>query len=356
MKQIRTFAIASTFVGCFLGAGFVSGQELWQFFGSYGIPGYFGMLVSTILFFLLGSLILLLAHHTGIEEMDKLLLPRAPHGARAVCGVVAVFFQYGILIVTTAGIGALFHQLLGLPETVGRLLFCLVVCLVACAGVGGMLRVFSAVVPVLTVFSVVICVTIFFAFGQNGFGFTPAEAENPLLGNPWLSAVLYVTYNLFCAIGVLAPLGRRAASRRSILIGIAGGTLILPLIGICTLLVFAVFPESTAASLPMLDAAGRLHPLPQMIYAVLLACAMFGTSLSSLVGVVNYFGHKSPLLQKYRIPLIFLLGLVAFLCGMVGFSELIGTVYPLCGYVGIVAISLIGIHAISQIKNRKNKQ
>ena len=109
MKKIGFFSIMTTFVGCFLGAGFVSGQELWQFFGCYGINGYFGMLLSCLLFFALGALILLLAHRTGIEEMDRLLLPRAPRALRAICGAVAVFFQYGILIVTSAGIGALFY-------------------------------------------------------------------------------------------------------------------------------------------------------------------------------------------------------------------------------------------------------
>ena len=36
MKQIKTFSLAFTYVGCFLGAGFISGQELWQFFGAFG--------------------------------------------------------------------------------------------------------------------------------------------------------------------------------------------------------------------------------------------------------------------------------------------------------------------------------
>ena len=29
-----------TYAGCFLGAGYVSGQELWQFFGRFGEKGF----------------------------------------------------------------------------------------------------------------------------------------------------------------------------------------------------------------------------------------------------------------------------------------------------------------------------
>lgn len=42
MKEIKTWSLAFTYVGCFLGAGFISGQELWQFFGSFGNLGYVG--------------------------------------------------------------------------------------------------------------------------------------------------------------------------------------------------------------------------------------------------------------------------------------------------------------------------
>ena len=45
MKQIKTFSLAFTYVGCFLGAGFISGQELWQFFGAFGNWGYVGFVL-----------------------------------------------------------------------------------------------------------------------------------------------------------------------------------------------------------------------------------------------------------------------------------------------------------------------
>ena len=38
-----------------LGAGYVSGQELWQFFGSFGAKGVAGLLVAVALLFSPGS-------------------------------------------------------------------------------------------------------------------------------------------------------------------------------------------------------------------------------------------------------------------------------------------------------------
>lgn len=50
MKQFSAFQLALTFVGVFLGAGFVSGQEIWQFFACFGPFGFLGFAVAISLF------------------------------------------------------------------------------------------------------------------------------------------------------------------------------------------------------------------------------------------------------------------------------------------------------------------
>ena len=50
MKKMGVLPLAFTYVGCFLGAGFVSGQELWQFFGAFGGLGFLGFAVAVALF------------------------------------------------------------------------------------------------------------------------------------------------------------------------------------------------------------------------------------------------------------------------------------------------------------------
>ena len=70
MKKLSAKQLAMSYTGVFLGAGFVSGQELWQFFGAYGLGGYFGILLAVALLFLFGVLILRLAQITQETEMD----------------------------------------------------------------------------------------------------------------------------------------------------------------------------------------------------------------------------------------------------------------------------------------------
>ena len=49
MKKIGALNLGLAFAGCFLGAGYVSGQELWQFFGSFGGGGLLGVLAAMAL-------------------------------------------------------------------------------------------------------------------------------------------------------------------------------------------------------------------------------------------------------------------------------------------------------------------
>ncbi|AOV07472.1 hypothetical protein BI350_07910 [Sporosarcina ureilytica] len=50
----RSFQIGGAFIGVIVGAGFASGQEILQFFSSFGLIGIAGALVATGLFAFIG--------------------------------------------------------------------------------------------------------------------------------------------------------------------------------------------------------------------------------------------------------------------------------------------------------------
>ena len=58
MKKIGALNLGLAFAGCFLGAGYVSGQELWQFFGSFGTKGAVGLAIAMAVLFGVGILML----------------------------------------------------------------------------------------------------------------------------------------------------------------------------------------------------------------------------------------------------------------------------------------------------------
>ena len=70
MKKISVLEIATVFTGSFLGAGFLSGQELLQFFGVFGGYGLAGMVLA-IAAFCLFSLLVMDYHLEVIDTTAK---------------------------------------------------------------------------------------------------------------------------------------------------------------------------------------------------------------------------------------------------------------------------------------------
>ena len=54
MDELKSRQLGLIFTGSFLGAGFVSGQEIMQFFGVFGKMGVVGMFLSVALFGVFG--------------------------------------------------------------------------------------------------------------------------------------------------------------------------------------------------------------------------------------------------------------------------------------------------------------
>lgn len=64
----KTISIILAYVGVLTGAGLASGQELMQYFVSFGKPGIFGLIVVGILHIFVGGIILQLGSHFIAES------------------------------------------------------------------------------------------------------------------------------------------------------------------------------------------------------------------------------------------------------------------------------------------------
>ena len=83
----------------------------------------------------------------------------------------------------------------------------------------------------------------------------------------------------------------------------------------------------------MLLLAHQMSP----ILGVVMGIAIFGMVLNTAVGVLYSFSARIlPVgTPRFRWGTI-VAGIVAFLCSLIGFIQLVGTVYPFFGYLGFV--------------------
>lgn len=355
--NINTARLALTFAGCFLGAGYVSGRELWQFFGNFGIFGIVGLVLSMTFIFVFGVLLMRLASMSKIIECDKLIIRADNKFLRTFIGIAETFFLVGIAVIMIAGVGALFRQTAGISEYLSCGIFSVLLFFLALGGHERMINVFSLTVPVLVFFTVLVGIVTVAKFGFPDFSVVSINAEsekNPLLSSWWVSSITYVCYNLFSSVQILAPVGAMVNSKKRLYFGVFFGSLALFLIAGCIFVSMSSVPFAYEAQLPMLFAASSISKLLGIIYSVLLFFGMLGTALSSLVAVIHFVISKTGK-QSLKLPGTAVLCIIMFFASLVGFGDLIGTVYPICGYLGVFALLSICEHYFYFRKNGDKK-
>ncbi|MBR3588512.1 MAG: hypothetical protein IKL16_03010 [Clostridia bacterium] len=340
MKKINSLSLCFTFAGCFLGAGYVSGQELLQFFSSFGKMGYIGLLLAVILQVIFGILLINLAMKTGIFEMDKIIIPWEKPFLRNVFGVLEEILLFGIFVIMSAGTGALFEQIFSLPFWVGSLVICVITALLAIKGVGAMVKVFSYFVPVLVAVTLGIS---FYSIIKNGFPEIPSvkTGENPLLSNWIVSSLTFVSYNIFGSIGILTLVGKSVKKKSTVFTGVSSGGVMLLVIALGILFSISVSGGNVEKELPMLFVAKKINVVLGFVYAFLLFGGMLGTSVSSVVALEKFMETKSEKIRKKPALTVIVLCAMCFLLSLVGFSDLVGFIYPVFGYLGFIALVLI---------------
>lgn len=347
MKKITTRQVMMTFIGIYLGASFVSGQEIYQFFGVFGGYGIAGMAVAVFVFFIFGCMIMRISHRTGIRDFEKLVVRGYHPILRLIFGGFTLLFMFTVVMVVVAGAGALLEQLCGFPAFVGSIFMGLLLAAAGTTGARGMVSAFGFVVP----FMVAVGLMSFFNLDLSPLATSPVSGSNPLVGNWLIAALTFVSYNLLVAISVLTPIAPSVESDRAITRGIFWGSLLLFVIAMCVLVPIALhLPLVQDSSLPMLTLASAIHPVLGILYALLLLCGMFGSGLSCLYALSTRVRKIGPIHGK---GLLIAIMAAATLGSIAGFKNLIATLFPLFGYFGLLALVSVGFHYWSVRKKEK---
>lgn len=356
MKKMNPVHLAVVFSGCLLGAGYVSGQELWQFFGSYGKNGYWGLLAAIGLLFCISLLTLRLAQLSGVVQIDKILIPWNVPALRMLVGVQEVIQYFGVVAVMTAGVGALLETMCGLPAAIGCIIFSVLVLALALMGLSGVVSAFSISVPILVVTTVAFGIA---SLAKGDFFTQPwesASGTNPLLGNWLLGALTFTSYNAFGTVGILAPFGGYVKKKKTLYAGLGLGAMALLLVALSVMVCLRVWPAAASEELPMLAVAADFGAGYAWVYALLLIAAMFGTALSCLVGIVDYLERKYPILHRRRKPFIIGVTMLACIASLLGFGGLISVLYPLFGYCSAAFLVTAILHYLKLRFGKKKGQ
>ncbi len=354
MNFALIYRVAATAVACVLGAGFVSGQELWQYFGSYGTVGILGAGIAVLLFCLAAATVLWFAGETGEGTMEGLISPKKNPIVKWLVIGFECSMHYILYILMAAATGALGERF-GLPVWVGSVFFCVLCTTVSMFGIKGLMKVFGWMVPILTVAAVAVA-AFSLTLPEDAIPIANATAS-PLTGNWWISSLNYFCFNFVGSVPILVAAAHSVKGQRGI--GIGALLAALPLGGLAIFLLIAVMihPGAAAYELPMMELAAACGPVWEYTYAILLLGGVFATGFSSQGALNNYIMGMGVKNKTVLLVVSVILSVVAFLIALLGFKDLVGLLYPILGYIGIIPITAIFLRAgICFVKKRRRQE
>ncbi|MBQ8885134.1 MAG: hypothetical protein IJY62_02000 [Clostridia bacterium] len=294
-----TFSI----VGSVMGAGFISGRELIEFFGGFFLPRTIAATGCFLFFFLL--FFRLGAKYGGFSGVLKNLF-----GAFALPVKALILFGG---FVTAAGMLSAVNELLPRGGVFSAFLLLLLACLIGGRGVKG-LGVVNAILTPAVLLGVV------FLAVQGGRLSPPEPTDGEIL--PFLGVLLYVGMNAFLSMPVLCDLGWTLKKGG---VGVCGGAAIL--IGGAIGLILSVLAHdkcSYSKALPLFYVLGG----SSAVFSALSFGGIATTLFSSFYPLYRLAGVRGGAVGKTA-----LVGLT-FAASFVSFKRIVGEVYPAFGVTG----------------------
>ena len=247
--------------------------------------------------------------------------------------IMLALFNFGVVMIMTAGAATLIQQLTGIPVFIAGAIFTIAVLSVALVGLQGLVATFSILVPITTICAVILGIIVLV---QNGFQFAPATGSvSPMVPNWWVGFITYGAYNIFGTISILIPMARVMPDNKTILRGLTGGSTILIALAWGIIAALVASPSAGINELPMSALAAELHPALEIGYGLLMGMGMFSCALSCSVGICGQLEPRWDKLEQYRKPLIVAIYVSGFFLSLLGFGNLIGVIYPFFGYASI---------------------
>lgn len=332
--QINVFKVAATYIGTVVGAGFASGQEVLQFFSAYGLSGIFGIVFAALLFFFFGYTILIIGKALNVTSYVEVVRFTNGKFLGTIIDIIITIFLFGALAAMIAGAGAIFDQQFQLSPLWGTILMAIISLLTVITGIKGVINAISYVVPVLLVSVLFIAIH---SIAINPITAADLQASKTLEGaapNWFVSALNYASYNLVIAVAVLAPMGAKANSKKTLLWGALLGGLGLG-VGIIAIF-FSILTNLDLVSnveVPMILIASKIAPFIQLIFAIVLFAEVYTTAVGNLYGFVSRMGFIA---KSFRIWVIAGTTIAAFLFSQIGFSAMVKYLYPAVGYGGFL--------------------
>lgn len=329
--------IASAFIGIIVGAGFASGQEVLQYFTSFGYMGTAAAVVATALFAYLGMMLTWLGSRTSTLSHKTVIYQISGRYIGVIVDYVIIFTLFGVGVVMIAGAGSILNQQFGLPPYVGSVVMTLLMGATLMLQVNRVVALIGSITPFLVLALALICGYSLLTMDRTFAELAPiAESIESTLPHWLVSAVNYVSFNI--AVGAAMSLVMGGAEKNENIAkwgGLLGGAGIGVLIMVSHLAMFSQIDTIAGYPLPLLKIIDGISPWLATAMSFVLFGMIFSTGASMFYAFVARFVEmRTPAGNRFSIATL----VIGFVASFAGFTKLVALFYPLIGYLGLFLV------------------
>ena len=334
----KTISIMLAYVGVLTGAGLASGQEIMQYFVSFGIPGLFGLGAIGIMHILVGGIILQPGSHyladshiDVIEEVSNKYVGKFMDFA-----LIVNCFLMGFVMI--AGAGANLNQQFGFKPWIGSLICTLMIIFIGMLDFDKVTKVIGAFTPLIILFAVAGSIYTFVTIKPDWQGLDQlSQSVISPLPNVALSTVNYFGLCMISGISMAFVLGgSKTDSAEAGLGGMLGGLMVAILTALVGFTLFFTLPIVKDSDIPMQIVLENIHPTLGLIMSLIIFGMIFNSSISLFYSAARRFSDTE---NKFRRNLI-IFTLLGFALSFMGFKKLMSILYPILGFLGL-ALTII---------------
>ena len=333
---IKIFQVAVVFVGTIVGAGLASGKEITEFFTSFGIKSFIGIILCGIFYVIIGTIISKISIAYKLNSYSDAMKIISPNFFGKLTGVITTLYLISSASIILAGSGAILNQFFGIPKLIGSLIMLVLASIFLLRDTNGLIEINSFIVPALII-TITLLTIFYFLFCNNIISIEHITSFKPQKDGIWISTILYAGYNTLCSSGVLVPLSTEMGKNKIMTKGIILGTSALTLLCLMINLMLTLNqPYIYEYEIPLLLVANRFGNILQALLLLIILLEMFSTEVSDVYSI------SKTLEQSFNIKFkkgIFIVLAFALPISQIGFSNLISTLYPLFGLLSLIFIT-----------------
>lgn len=322
-------------IGAIVGAGFASGKEIYTFFFIHGKYGILGIILSTCIIGYAIYKTLTIINKYNIKHYDELLdviigkVNFKNIDLKIILNFIINVFLLVTFFVMCAGFTAYFKQEFEINEIISGLLISVFCYFLLNKNIKGVLVLNSILIPSIIIILVVLGVKCFHIeeikeIGVGSFGY--------------ISAILYASYNSITLISILMPMKEYIKTKKDIFkIAVICTLVMIILSGIVFILLLTIDENISKIELPAVYAAGNLGATYKYLYGIIILGAIITTAISSAYGFLNNICKTKESYKKIN----FLICFGAIFVSLFGFSNLVNSLYPVFGILGLIQLLII---------------